>query len=363
MAINPMQRRSRNMFLLGFIIALFIGVGISYFFYTKMKGAQEQKEALEALQKNVYYTSTELKSGEEIILSELESEYSEEESNDEQKEEAKEKRGVLELKKIQTSIDSESLIDASMFTYDYKPDNVEEKYEKYSDSEKESENQKEDLYKRYYKKIRMKIDVPAGTIITKDMIEEVDEPTTSDQRLQEYNMIILPTLLEEGNYVDIRLALPTGEDYVVISKKKVYKATADTIWLKMREDEILTIGNSIVEAYLLPGSKLYATIYTEPGRQKASEVTYVANDEVMRLIDKGQNIVEEARNEIISRYNNDKELYRAQINNLIGQIEEGKEETIEAGVQEEITKLQSSRQQYVQDLQAGSASESTEVEE
>ena len=130
----------------------------------------------------------------------------------------------------------------------------------------------------------------------------------------------------------------------------------------MREDEILTLGNAVVEAYIMNGSKLYATIYTEPGRQKKSEVTYVTSDEVIKLIDKDSNIVEKARNEIIGRYNsnyNDNgNMYRSSINDLVGKNDENKEELVETGVQQEITKLQTSRQQYVESLQGGT----TEVE-
>lgn len=360
MAINPMQRRSRNMFLLGFIIALMIGAGMSYFFYSKMKTIKTEKEAFEnaqrALQKTVYYTETELKSGEEIILSELEAEYEGEEENDDKIEEVKEQRGVLVKKDVQTDIDYDSLIDASMFKYDYVQNEVEDKYEKIN----EDSTEQKDTYKRYYKKIRMKIDVPAGTIITKDMIEEVDEPTTSDQRLQEYNMIILPTYLKDGDYIDIRLQLPGGDDYIVVSKKRVVTSTADTIWLKMREDEILTLGNAIVESYIMKGTKLYATLYTEPGRQKASEITYLPGEKVANLIISNPNIIDVAKRELRNRYDNETDRNnRGNIESKLGENSGNTDETVAAGFQQEVTKMQSSRQQYVQNLQ----SESSTVEE
>ena len=360
MATNPMQRKARNSFLGGFFIALIIGAAVSFLFYNQMTKAKDEVASLEKLQKEVYVAQGNLKSGDEIILSELVNEYDEEDENEEKNENAKEDKSVLVKQTVQTTLDDEELIDSSMFKYYYKKNETSDDYNKYN--ENEEENNEEDEYMRTSKKLIMKIDVPAGTVITKDMIEEIDEPTTADQRLQEYNMIILPTLLEEGNYIDVRLSLPTGEDYVVISKKKVYKATADTVWLKMREDEILTLGNAVVEAYIMNGSKLYATIYTEPGRQKKSEVTYVTNDEVIKLIDKDSNIVEKARNEIIGRYNsnyNDNgNMYRSSINDLVGKNDENKEELVETGVQQEITKLQTSRQQYVESLQGGT----TEVE-
>ena len=45
------------------------------------------------------------------------------------------------------------------------------------------------------------------------MINKNTENTTADLRTQEYNMIALPTTLAEGDYIDIRLTLPNGQDY------------------------------------------------------------------------------------------------------------------------------------------------------
>ena len=53
------------------------------------------------------------------------------------------------------------------------------------------------------------------------MISKSEEKTTDDLRKVEYNMLVLPTQLETGEYVDVRLALPSGQDYIVVSKKQV----------------------------------------------------------------------------------------------------------------------------------------------
>ena len=66
----------------------------------------------------------------------------------------------------------------------------------------------------------MKIAVPSGTIVTKDMIQDSTDLLSDTQRIQEYNMILLPSHLKNGDYVDIRLSLPNGQDYIVLSKKK-----------------------------------------------------------------------------------------------------------------------------------------------
>lgn len=313
MAINPMQRKARNSFLGGFFIALIIGAGISYFFYTQMSKAKQEYNSLVALQKNVYVAMEDIKSGTEVTLDDFKSD------------------------KVQTSLDNEDVINADVFEYiDDKTGEIVEKYD--SDGNK------------MIKKMVVKTDIPAGSIITSDMLEEIDDRTTADQRIQEYNMLILPTQLEDGDYIDIRLQLPEGEDFIVVSKKKVLSSTADTVWLKMREDEILSLGNAIVEAYTMTGSKLYATIYSEPGRQEAAEPTYAVSEKIFNLIDRDPNIIDKAKRELNDRYNGDN---RNAVNDVVNQYSENRNDLVETGVQEEITKLQTSRQQYVESLQGG----------
>ncbi len=50
----------------------------------------------------------------------------------------------------------------------------------------------------------------------------------------------------------------------------VTKSIGNTVWLNLTEDEILNMSCAIVEAFQIPGSKLYATKYTEPGMQDAA---------------------------------------------------------------------------------------------
>ena len=107
-----------------------------------------------------------------------------------------------------------------------------------------------------------------SSIAFKYKLPEYGEETLDSDRIQEYNMIVLPSNLKNGEHVDIRLTMPTGQDYVVLSKKEVIGTTDTGLWINVTEDEILTMNNAIVEAYILPGTKLYAIQYTEAGTQK-----------------------------------------------------------------------------------------------
>ena len=50
-----------------------------------------------------------------------------------------------------------------------------------------------------------------NTVITTDMITKSDTAITNDLRIQEYNVFVLPMDLQTGDYVDLRLMLPSGQ--------------------------------------------------------------------------------------------------------------------------------------------------------
>lgn len=324
MAMNPMQRRARNSFLIGFLLSLILMSIIVVFLIYRMQGINKDMDELKALQKQVYVASDYIQSGTEVTMD------------------------SFSYDTVQTTLNDEELITDEDFEYiDEKTGEIIEKYD--SDG-----NPKQ-------KKMVVKTNVPAGTIITKDMLDELDDQTTSDQRLQEYNMIILPTLLTNGDYIDIRLQLPEGEDYIVVAKKKVIYTDATTVWLKMTEDEILSLGNAIVEAYTIVGSKLYATTYTEAGRQESATPTYPVSQAVLNLINTDPNIRKEAKDGLWKRYNDQEQVEQRNnhINTALSDYYGGMKDSVEAGLQEEITKMQEARQTYVESLE-GTGSVGTE---
>ena len=195
-----------------------------------------------------------------------------------------------------------------------------------------------------------KIDLSSGTIISKSMLTTSDSKITKDLRQQEYNMIILPTQLSAGDYIDVRLQLPDGGDYIVISKKYVQKANTTTIWINMTEEELLIMGNAIIEYYIMTGSKLYATKYTDPGTQEAAIPTYVPNATVVDIINSELNgnisvLTEERYSEKL------KSLRNSRIKSTLSKYDEGTQlSNIEGKIQEEIKSLKESRQAYFGNL-------------
>lgn len=189
-----------------------------------------------------------------------------------------------------------------------------------------------------------KIDLSAGTILTSGMLNMSENTLTNDLREQEYNMISLPTNLTIGDFIDIRLQLPNGGDYIVISKKKVLNCNATTVWLNMYEEEIELMSNAIIEYYTMSGSKLYATTYTEPGLQTAAVGTYVPNEYVASLITANPNIKSYLNSERYS--DNLKAIRNGTIKEELNKYNDSKMTNIESKIQEEIKNLQESREAY-----------------
>jgi hypothetical protein len=316
MAVNPMQRRARNSFLGGFLVALLIMACVVFLLLYKIKGLNEAKEALEEKQIKVLVAAEDIESGAEVTMDSF----------------------ITET--VQTTVDTDQII--SMDDFSFIDEETGEIIDKYNDDGTLQE-----------KTLIMKVAVPQGTIVTKDMVTDADNQTQDDQRLEEYNMIALPSELKNNQYIDIRLMLPNGENYIVISKKKVIQCNLTTVWLKMNEDEILTLGNAIVEAYTGTGIKLYATTYTDPGIQAAATPTYAVSEAVLSLINSDPNIRTEARNSLWARYNdqNQAEQRINHINKALSDYETSRAESVEAGFEEEITNLKEARQDFVDALE------------
>ena len=203
-----------------------------------------------------------------------------------------------------------------------------------------------------------------NTLLTSEMLSTGDL-LSADVRTQEYNMISLFSQLESGDFIDIRLRLPSGEDYIVVSKKQVTIPTIDgvdsnnCIWLDLAENEILTLSGAIVEAYQMNGSKLYATKYVEAGMQDAAQVTYIPDDAILTQILADNNVVEKAKAALSARITEtseitgtrvvDKTIIRNPINNL--KNNEDAQDNLQEKVNSELSGLQEEREKYLDSMQ------------
>ncbi len=293
MTMNPMQKKARTSFLLGVLITLIIAAIVIAFLILQISKMKKEQEAI--VYKTVYVLSQDVTSGDNL-------------------------NGKAKLLKVEST---------------YAPNNA-----------ITTENQGSYIKEGSTAKISLR----AGTVLTTDMVNAEGKENTADVRTQEYNMVILPSQLVEGETVDIRLRLPSGEDYIVLSKKYIKQTDSETIWIDVSEEEILTMSNAVVEAYRMEGALLYATTYLDAGMQNAATPTYIASQDVISLMNSDPNITVTAMNALSQRYTEAARNQRNVINQALnGYADEGLQ-NIETKIEEEIEKQKTARQQYVDGL-------------
>lgn len=356
MASNPMQRKARNSFLLGMLLMLVITGIIIAFLFLQVKNYRDKEVAEKANKVKIAVLQQDIKSGQIIT------------------------QDMLKSQEVDKNIIPENAIGdvATLSNYYLEDKEGNEIKTKYKDNtatlyitkdQKDYEVKTEDTGNYYIEKngskeyielnsipVVAKVSMNKNMVLTRELVSKGNNTTSDDVRKQEYNMLVLPTQIQTGDYIDIRLSLPSGEDYIVISKKEVEipivggTDSENTIWINLTEAEILAMNSAIVEAFKIEGTKLYATTYTEPGIQKAATPTYVISKEVYQLIDSNPNIVDEAKNELFARYN---DTQRNAINNQLQNNLDSSDENLKAKVQESITKTQDERKQYLDSMSSG----------
>ncbi|WFB59572.1 SAF domain-containing protein [Paenibacillus sp. BR1-192] len=141
-----------------------------------------------------------------------------------------------------------------------------------------------------------KVALELGTPLLASLLYE-GQPVPKDVRLKEFQVIQLPSNLQAEQFIDVRISFPTGEDFVLLSKKKVQQLAGNVVWLEMNEKDILQASSAIIDAYL-QGARLYALPYIEPGLQEAAVVNYPANPKVLDLMKIDPNLLETAETEL-----------------------------------------------------------------
>lgn len=183
-----------------------------------------------------------------------------------------------------------------------------------------------------------KIGLKAGSYITTDMIS--DYKIHKNMRELDVVMDEIPVGLEEGDYVDIRISFPLGQDYIAMSHKKVLSITGNTVKLIVIEHDFYRYESMKTDLATYQSTKIYAVKYVEAGLQPNGKVYYPPTLEIIKQsildpnmnskdfmtminsrellenqlaaskkVDKNQTVTE-TRNEIKNTFNNAREEYR-----------------------------------------------------
>lgn len=128
--------------------------------------------------------------------------------------------------------------------------------------------------------------IPSNTIMIEGFLAKV-MTLNENTKIREFDKIDLPMNLNKDDLLDIRIAFPTGEDFVVLSQKKVYEYgyalsenETDHVTLALNEEELIRMTSSYVDKNLYQAN-LYGVIYQYPLESPKSELSYPVNMAVL----------------------------------------------------------------------------------
>ena len=294
MAVNPMQKKARNSFLLGMIITLIVCAIIGVILYIAVIGPENKASKEKGTATKAYALNRDVKSGQEITAD------------------------MLSPINTYSNLIPQNYIDSTILT------SVESG-----------------------KKVVAKVDLYKNTILTASTVTTEENTVTKDVRTMEYNMLTLPINLTIGDYGDIRITFPDGQDFIVIAKKEIKNIQGNTVTFDMSEADIVMLNSAIVESYIMKASNIYIAKYVEPGMQEKAANTYVPTAEVIRLIETDSNIVSTAKNELTSRFDAN---IRSQMNSTVNQYSEQGLTNVEEGIQKQIEDAKKAREEYLSSL-------------
>lgn len=196
-----------------------------------------------------------------------------------------------------------------------------------------------------------KIAVNPGTPITSNMT--MSEPIEDDMRDRDIVLDRYTVGLEIGDYIDVRITMPYGDDYLVLNHKRVYDIGESTVKLYLSEFEWMQYQGAMVDYYLNQsyGATIYADKYIEPGVQQAAVKYYAVPTNIAALIQKNPNIIEKAEA-------NDLNSWRSAIEELLI-IFRDEEDTVDT----DGSKFNSGRSTYNESVNSDRVTKAEETEE
>lgn len=316
MAMNPMQRKVKNAFLLGIVAAIFVAAIVVGILFIKIKGLNEEIETMREKEKiamtQVYTVSEEVKAGESVrYLTSM---------------------SIAVEKAPKNAITDENL-------------------NNYAETNSKGELILDENGNPTYQ-MKALVGITPNTIMTTDMVEKSAEAGTF--RMVECTSLVLPSKLATGDYIDIRLKVYTSHDFIVLSKIKVEDSTANTIWLKLSESEAMMLRNAMLETYMLPASQLYAQQFVNEA-QAPLRSTYVPSEavknliEVNKLTEQDEDIIREFYNDTSDPNNNTVLHARQLIESLLPELDE-RESKAQDGFTQEKTAIQATREDLLGEM-------------
>lgn len=125
-----------------------------------------------------------------------------------------------------------------------------------------------------------KTDLSANTIMSEDMI--LDSIVTDDMRELDIVMTEVPIGLEEGDYIDVRIAFPLGQDFLALTHKKVVAINGNAVKLIVGEKDFYSYESMKADYGTYQAVKIYGAKYVEAGIQEDAIVYYPVSMDILK---------------------------------------------------------------------------------
>lgn len=140
-----------------------------------------------------------------------------------------------------------------------------------------------------------KVDVKPGTILSWDMLMEEDELSGKKKFWKTITLTSVPIGMVAGDYMDLRIIIPSGEEYPIANKLMVEEIIDTSIVVKFSEEENACFNAAIQDYGNYEGMALiYCTKYIEPGNANTISF-YPVQHEMENYIRYNPNIDDETR--------------------------------------------------------------------
>lgn len=127
-----------------------------------------------------------------------------------------------------------------------------------------------------------KISLAGGTIVTSDML--MQQKLTDDERTLDVVLDEIPIGIEIGDYVDIRIAFPLGQDYIAMTHKEVVEINGSTLKLIVSQQDFYSYQSMQTDEALFSSTKAYGSTYIEGGIQTAAQQYYPVSLDVLKTM-------------------------------------------------------------------------------
>lgn len=197
-----------------------------------------------------------------------------------------------------------------------------------------------DLLNKYFK-----IGLAEGTVIT---VEDIVE-TKIDNTWRYFDLILdeSPVGITAGDYIDVRISFPFGEDFIAISHKKIEEINSGVIKIIVDEHDIMSYNSMLMDKALYSGVKIYAVKYVDGGAQASAENFYPIQSNISEITVLDPNILEDVKQEMI--------LKRQVLDNALGG-------TVDTKTEQELARVQSAIEQARSNSSRDIASAQKELE-